>query len=816
MRLNAFDPSNGYFGKIDPMEYLGKSVLMSQTFVQAVSWQVTMKAGERVALGYRYKAPEISPALYFLGPVRMTTVAPVALVLGSQAPPSTAQASDSAQLSEGPLASASAQLPENPQATQSAALPSVDLLPMNEASGSAVASQSAEIAPPETPTPTTTVFSDVRRWQVVADQVLHVSKKGMSAVVVNADTQPNDFLIQDPQDKQLKSFVVDNTSATKTVTYKSLRGTQKQVYKDNDVTELTDNNQLASVGVVTPQYWNTDTNTWEAYPRISATKSDFKKANSDKKRVRFDDSIQNKLGLGATFERKLRTVTSGDTPAMKEDWKLTGAQKKRIMWEIQLKNFVLTQSRENIMTKTEDGTVRSINEATYGDVHIVAPYNGNMSWNEDATTNTVRIYFEPDGVSGDLVIDPTMSATSTSTTVTVTSSGVYKIRFNSAPGMADQLFLPDTDTTNRLGVVSSADMGICIRDYSTFDTFTTFTTSSIALSESSSVRVVVTGTWTNSSQDATNVKFYLYPDRVTVNEPIHTTSAFSGQYKPIVFTMLASLASEYKQFNNTTLDGSWTTIPTTSTWTFTNLTYTTQAAVVRTHTATADPKWYVGYWTYTPRETSVLQNQTYGDGTLALYALGDTSVSYTAGSTKTDYYQFIFQNGSALDATFQHEGQDYWNPFYTAVTGTKVTSDTGDANTDGYNEGQGYYSMQADGNNTVQVSFSDTRGASTAYTYYDPVIKITNWTWSGAAVVEKSTDNGTTWTTLTAGTDYNITQDSDEAQVGTNTRYFQYLGTVSGSGAATTHFRITWQPDMVNLMRHGKAFTNGVYYPFTF
>jgi hypothetical protein len=124
--------------------------------------------------------------------------------------------------------------------------------------------------------------------------------------------------------------------------------------------------------------------------------------------------------------------------------------------------------------------------------------------------------------------------------------------------------------------------------------------------------------------------------------------------------------------------------------------------------------------------------------------------------------------------------------------------------------------MQADGNNTVQVSFSDTRGASTAYTYYDPVIKITNWTWSGAAVVEKSTDNGTTWTTLTAGTDYNITQDSDEAQVGTNTRYFQYLGTVSGSGAATTHFRITWQPDMVNLMRHGKAFTNGVYYPFTF
>jgi hypothetical protein len=175
----------------------------------------------------------------------------------------------------------------------------------------------------------------------------------------------------------------------------------------------------------------------------------------------------------------------------------------------------------------------------------------------------------------------------------------------------------------------------------------------------------------------------------------------------------------------------------------------------------------------------------------------------------------MFKNGSTQESTFQAYGQDYWYPYYTMVIGSKVTSDTGDANTDGYNEGQGYYSTSA-ANNTVEVEFSDTRGAATAYTYYNPVIKISNWTWPNTVVVEKSTDDGATWTFLRSDTDYNMTTEADEAQVGTNIRYFQYLGTVTGSGSSTTHFRISWQPDMASIMRHGKAYNNGIYIPFTF
>jgi hypothetical protein len=287
------------------------------------------------------------------------------------------------------------------------------------------------------------------------------------------------------------------------------------------------------------------------------------------------------------------------------------------------------------------------------------------------------------------------------------------------------------------------------------------------------------------------------------------------QYKPLDFTMTAS-ANQYKEFDHDTLQGSWTTIAGSWAWsTLSTDSITVEAGVVRKASAGTDPQYYVGYWTYTPRETDVTYKQLNYTSPAYTFAFGAQSITFTSGTTKTNYYQVMFQNGTTLESTFQNEAQDYWHPYYNMITGTTVTSDSGDANADGYNEGQGYYSTSAT-DNQIEVEFSDTRGASTAYTYYDPVIKISNWTWSGTAIVQKSTDDGSTWTTLVNGTDYNITTEDDEAQVGTSVRYFQYLGTVSGSGSSTTHFRIWWQPPPENLMRHGKALINGTYIPFTF
>ncbi len=46
----------------------------SNQFSQKIEWNVSLKAGEEISLGYEYKAPEISPQFYLIGPLSMTTL----------------------------------------------------------------------------------------------------------------------------------------------------------------------------------------------------------------------------------------------------------------------------------------------------------------------------------------------------------------------------------------------------------------------------------------------------------------------------------------------------------------------------------------------------------------------------------------------------------------------------------------------------------------------------------------------------------------------------------------------------------------------
>jgi hypothetical protein len=79
MKLTDNDPKNGYFGKTDPAPYLGLShdadVLGATapllSTVKVITWNVSLKKGETVNLGYQFKAPEISPEFYTLGPLRL-------------------------------------------------------------------------------------------------------------------------------------------------------------------------------------------------------------------------------------------------------------------------------------------------------------------------------------------------------------------------------------------------------------------------------------------------------------------------------------------------------------------------------------------------------------------------------------------------------------------------------------------------------------------------------------------------------------------------------------------------------------------------
>ncbi len=76
IKLNANDPNNGYYGKIDPSSYLGLSnnqtVLGTSTIsdtIKAIVWNVDVKKGDVLNLSYFFKTPNVSPYFYTLGPL---------------------------------------------------------------------------------------------------------------------------------------------------------------------------------------------------------------------------------------------------------------------------------------------------------------------------------------------------------------------------------------------------------------------------------------------------------------------------------------------------------------------------------------------------------------------------------------------------------------------------------------------------------------------------------------------------------------------------------------------------------------------------
>lgn len=85
IKPNKNDFNNGYYGKINPASYLGLETVQitdenivfssSQTqsyAVKVLTWNVSLKKGDKIKLGYGYKVPNISPQFYLLGPLQFT------------------------------------------------------------------------------------------------------------------------------------------------------------------------------------------------------------------------------------------------------------------------------------------------------------------------------------------------------------------------------------------------------------------------------------------------------------------------------------------------------------------------------------------------------------------------------------------------------------------------------------------------------------------------------------------------------------------------------------------------------------------------
>jgi len=87
IKPNKNDFNNGYYGKINPAPYLGLETVQigdtdvvfsssqDQSYaVKVLTWNVSIKKGETIKLGYGYKVPNVSPQFYLLGPMQFTDV----------------------------------------------------------------------------------------------------------------------------------------------------------------------------------------------------------------------------------------------------------------------------------------------------------------------------------------------------------------------------------------------------------------------------------------------------------------------------------------------------------------------------------------------------------------------------------------------------------------------------------------------------------------------------------------------------------------------------------------------------------------------
>ncbi len=85
VKPNRNDNDNGYFGKINPLPFLGLdkenednpvSIIKKDTksTYKVVAWKVSLKKGQSIKLGYKYLAPLESPQFYLLGPLEFRNI----------------------------------------------------------------------------------------------------------------------------------------------------------------------------------------------------------------------------------------------------------------------------------------------------------------------------------------------------------------------------------------------------------------------------------------------------------------------------------------------------------------------------------------------------------------------------------------------------------------------------------------------------------------------------------------------------------------------------------------------------------------------
>jgi murein DD-endopeptidase MepM/ murein hydrolase activator NlpD len=198
MRLNSYNIKNGYYGKINPLPYLtATTAIISDTAVQKIYWDLTIKSGQTKTLGYTFQIPQASPEFYLTGPLQFRGALGAAESVPDLTPPPEASESAANPLVLGEnvaTPSVTSEATISPTGTPtSTPTPSPSPTPdIATASGSAIlqATLSAQINElklqerQKARAQQGLVYTEPRQWQIAADYVAVITSEGYTIASV--------------------------------------------------------------------------------------------------------------------------------------------------------------------------------------------------------------------------------------------------------------------------------------------------------------------------------------------------------------------------------------------------------------------------------------------------------------------------------------------------------------------------------------------------------------------------------------------------------------------------------------------------------
>ena len=126
---------------------------------------------------------------------------------------------------------------------------------------------------------------------------------------------------------------------------------------------------------------------------------------------------------------------------------------QRIVWEIALKNFDITADNSDV----KDENDKSIRYKEYGKTIIdVSDFKGKIRWEEIASSDTVRIYFDEQGTNKAIEIDPIFTVTTPANQIVV-DDGTRKWVFDSTLSLQAPSLFYHTSTGSGVDNLASTD-----------------------------------------------------------------------------------------------------------------------------------------------------------------------------------------------------------------------------------------------------------------------------------------------------------------------------------------------------------------------